>query len=250
MYNTPLDSLLNSGLAGRRPFDIISMISCDGATVDSAIMINDPTSLYSLDIDGVAVLTNVHIDDIITYINNLGLTSQMLQMNVLDDLNPFDFAIIRYSWTSINGQDLDTRTSITTPPRNIIVGVGASRSNMDSTYLTWCGDNTSSFGSEAVLVDFNALSAAYPEVENIVIQMAGNWYSSRADGYFTVQFATYLGGTMTPSGYDFVNTGGVLVDSTSVIVNVTSQINDDVLGDSVGTLRYNTANKTAQIIAI
>ena len=34
-------------------------------------------------------------------------------------LQPFDYAVLRYLWTPEDGQDLDTRTSITNPARDV-----------------------------------------------------------------------------------------------------------------------------------
>lgn len=56
-----------------------NVFSCDGAISESAFIIADATSTYSLEMDGTTALTNVSIDDIVVFINQLGLNAQLLQ---------------------------------------------------------------------------------------------------------------------------------------------------------------------------
>lgn len=156
---------------------------------------------------------------------------------------PFDFALIRYIWGEQNGRDLDTRTAIITPPRN--VDVGWDRASTDGAYLTWGGDNQTTTGDEAVIVDFNQLSIDYPTITQFDIRLRCNWYSTRYDGNVQIQFQTYLGGTMQQVGTDFINVGGTLVNDASIYVNVVSNVQGDVDGSDVGTLTYDSASKTA-----
>ena len=156
---------------------------------------------------------------------------------------PFDYALIRYIWAQPDGTDLDTRTAITTPPRN--VDVGWDRANNDGAYLTWGGDNTSAVGDEAVTIAFNQLTTDYPTTDDFVIRLRGNWYGTRLDGNVQIQFQTYLGGTMQHVGTDFINVGGVLVNDASIYVNVTSNTAGNVDGSDVGTLTYVAATKNA-----
>ena len=72
-------------------------------------------------------------------------------------LEKFDFAILRYIWTSAGGRDLDTRTYISSPARNVVVGWN--KNNNDDVYLQWGGDNTGS-GVESVLMRVKDLMLA------------------------------------------------------------------------------------------
>jgi hypothetical protein len=162
-------------------------------------------------------------------------------------LQPFDYAVLRYLWTPEDGQDLDTRTSITNPARN--VEVGWSRQTNDETYLTWGGDNTGS-GVESVLINVLGLIQSYPSATNITVATKAFWYSSRLTGNITVQFETYLGGTMSQSGFNFINTGGALVQSLSFLCNATSQGSSDQPGDLLGILTIDTASKTGGYIPV
>ena len=75
-----------------------------------------------------------------------------VSLNKTQEINSdFDYLVVYYSWNERNGIDLDTRTSLTNPPRNI--EVGWDKSSSDSTYLVWAGDNTSQGGSESVLIN-------------------------------------------------------------------------------------------------
>lgn len=161
-------------------------------------------------------------------------------------VNPFDFAVIRYSWNANNGRDLDTRTAVEVPAR--LVDVGWSRQPNDLTYLTWGGDNTTTQGPEAVLIDFNALAAAYPDITEFQIRMRTFWYSLRVDGNITVTFETYLGGTMQKVGFDFVNSGGVRTGEVIAYVNSPTGQSGNIDGDNIGTLIYDAANKNGRFI--
>lgn len=156
---------------------------------------------------------------------------------------PFDFALIRYTWTIPDGRDLDTRTAITTPARNI--DVGWNRSNTDGNYLIWGGDNTSELGPEAVLVDFNKLVTDFPSITDFVIRLRTFWYGTRVTGNVGIVFQSYLGGTMQHVGTDFVNVGGTLVNQATIYINSPTQTSSNVDGDDIGTLTYDSTSKTA-----
>ena len=191
-------------------------------------------------------------------------------------LQPFDFAVIRYSWGPANGRDLDSRTIITTPPVAGEVGwhrgfyvppvdgqqIGGTNPGVpppSPVFLTWAGDNTTDNDSEGVLVDFAALSAAYPAAPIIVIQMRANWYgetfSIGKDGKITLSFDTYLGGSMTlvPSGnaFTFENVGGQSIDhlQSPAPIQLHTDSNEDPAteGETVAVLTYNVASKRATV---
>ena len=159
----------------------------------------------------------------------------------------FDYAVIRYRWLSSGGQDLDTRTMLTNPNRNNAM-VGWDRLSTDNGYLVWNGDNTAN-GVETVLLDVKKILSDYPQQVTIEADMRAFWFSSRLDGNLDIEFATYKGGTMQKSGYDFVNTGGSLVQNLKVSTN-TQDTNNSGDGERLAKLTYNIFAKTGSLTKI
>ena len=159
----------------------------------------------------------------------------------------FDYAVIRYRWLPSGGQDLDTRTMLTNPNRNNAM-VGWNKLSTDNGYLVWNGDNTAN-GVETVLLDVKKILLDYPQQVTIEADMRAFWYNSRLDGNLDVEFATYKGGTMQKSGYDFVNTGGNLVQNLKVSTN-TQDTNTSGDGERLAKLTYNIFSKTGSLTRI
>ncbi|EXB47285.1 hypothetical protein J522_1936 [Acinetobacter baumannii 146457] len=158
-------------------------------------------------------------------------------------LQEFDFAVIRYIWDSNGGEDLDTRTRVINPARNTDVGWG--RASVDGEYLHWNGDNTGS-GVESVLLNLNALTNDYAD-QVFQIALRSYWFRTKVTGDFKIQFESYKGGTMQPNGFDFINTGGVLVQSITLNTNVQMQNNSNVDGEDVAVLTYNSVAKVGRL---
>lgn len=162
-----------------------------------------------------------------------------------EELGDFDYAVIRYIWTSANGKDLDTRTRITTPPRN--VDVGWSRSQNDLTYLTWGGDNRAD-GVEAVLIDVKSLIANYGSVSEFIIALRAFWYSIVDNGRVKIEFESYKGGTMQKQGYNFVNVGGVSIQTLSINNKTFVQQPANLDGEQLATIYFNPTTKTGRLV--
>ena len=162
-------------------------------------------------------------------------------------VSDFDFAVIKYRWQQVGGQDLDTRTYLTSPSRRSNM-VGWSRSGSDNGYLIWNGDNTGD-GVEAILLDVKKLTTDFPSQQEFVVDMAAFWYNERRNGNLTVEFNTYKGGTMQASGYDFINVGGVAGQSLTVATNSTDT---DRSGDGqrLATLTFNTKTKKGNLVKL
>lgn len=159
----------------------------------------------------------------------------------------FDYAVIKYRWLPSGGQDLDTRTSLTNPDRNNAM-VGWDRLSADNGYLVWNGDNTAN-GVETVLLDVKKILLDFPQQVTIEADMRAFWYSTRLDGNLDIEFATYKGGTMQKSGYDFINTGGNLIQNLKVSTN-TTDTNTDGNGERLAKLTYNIFSKTGSLTKI
>lgn len=165
---------------------------------------------------------------------------------------PFDFAVIRYAWLDVDGRDLDTRTALlevdaSVNGQDVGWARGGAISGTSGVYLQWGGDNTTSSGAEAVLVDFPKIALDFPSLIDIRVRMRANWYGERFTGAFTLQFATYLGGVMSQVGTDFENVGGTLVTNLSRPSNVVSNLASNVDGEDVATLIYHVASRTAEL---
>ena len=162
------------------------------------------------------------------------------------ELRDFDYAVLRYIWTDNGGKDLDTRTSISNPPRN--TAVGWNRGEGDLTYLTWGGDNTGA-GVESVLLNIKDLKLNYPLQTQFETTLKAFWYSSKITGDFKVQFESYKGGTMVKNGYDFINNGGISIQTLTVDCNSSTVINQNIDGDLVATLTYDSLLNTGTLSA-
>lgn len=115
----------------------------------------------------------------------------------------FNSIQLRFIWTKADGSDFDTGTNITNAPgvtNNIVgYGYGSSEGNTQP-YLYWGGDNVAS-GAECVMVDIKSIQDFYEDTPNsipeqLIIQLRGNWYSSRRNGIVTVECTAYKGGTI------------------------------------------------------
>ena len=162
-------------------------------------------------------------------------------------LENFDFAIIRYIWTS-GGYDLDTRTYLMNPSRKEQT-VGWNRQQADASYLRWGGDNTGS-GVEAILLDVSSLANDFPSIDTFKISLNAYWYGSALSGDLNVQFEMYKGGTMSQSGYDWVNSGGQRTQTLTVACNTMQQQSGDIDGTPLVTLEYNPVTMAGNLIKL
>lgn len=151
----------------------------------------------------------------------------------------FDYAVIRYIWTSEGGIDLDTRTSIIEPPRRQIVGWA--KQAADGDFLIWNSDNTGA-GVESVLLNMQALISAYPNQKIFEIEFKAFWYNTKLSGAFQLQVQTYKGGVMVQEGYDYVNEGGSSLQN--LWMNAEVDTSADHEGYSFANLSLNTEKKT------
>lgn len=167
-----------------------------------------------------------------------------IRLSAEGSLRQFDYAVIRYLWTEEDGTDLDTRTAIIDLDPSVNgrdVGWGASRSytvgGESGQYLTWNGDNTGT-GTEAVLLDCARLAVDFPDKTSCRFRLRANWYAARGTGNMQVSFTTYKGGTMSQDGFNFINTGGTVVDEITMPFNVASNSATDADGDQLAILLY------------
>jgi hypothetical protein len=150
-------------------------------------------------------------------------------------LSQFDHMLIRYIWLNGSGQDLDTSTGILNTGTSIdntyvgfqqtagatveFVPTGATES---SAYLWYALDNTSAAGTEAIVLGVNNIKNGVSTLFNrIRFPIMAHWWSSRASGNIQIELTTYRGGVMSiTGGNNIINTGGVLVSTNTVSINV------------------------------
>jgi hypothetical protein len=189
-------------------------------------------------------------------IDNPGIDGRSEWLFATPTFREFDYAIVRYKWDSLSGTDLDTRTGlINTGTSYDSQRVGFCYDSIiynqlaTAYYIEWGGDNTSDTGPEACLIDFSVISTDFPLLSQIEIKLSAVWYGQRFSGDVILEFETYLGGVMTPSGLDFINVGGVLKNSIQVSGNVVADTTSCIEGDCIQTLIYDVGSKTANLSA-
>ena len=166
-----------------------------------------------------------------------------------NQIKPFDYAVIRYIWDTSSGRDMDTRTIITAPPRD--VAVGWAKEYADRAYLIWGGDNVTVSGSEDVLLDFKGLKNDYPNQTVFEILLKAFWFAETINGNFKIQFATYKGGEMRQEGFNFINEGGLLVQSLLIDRHTTENKElNGTEGMPVAKLTFNTVENKGLLIKI
>ncbi len=159
----------------------------------------------------------------------------------------FDYAIVRFDWSQPNGTDLDIRVDVVNPWRNVVVG--ADRNDTDPPYLTWGGDNQTTYGQEAVLIDFKELMNDYPGEDEFRVRLRAFWYGILLDGNVRIDYVSFKGGDMvlTPDN-DFINVGGEVVDQKSIWVNTQQQGGLDLNGEELAWLVFDVPSNTGELV--
>jgi hypothetical protein len=164
-----------------------------------------------------------------------------------------DYLVVRYIWESSAGADLDTGTEFTNSGISGLdddgVGYGLGYTTTDS-ILTHAGDNTTS-GDESFFIDINKLKTTYystiPTSTNI--DLYGTWFDVKLTGDITIEIKSYEGGTMSKSGFTWVNTGGVNTSTQTINTVVSSTINYSSTWRTdytyLGNITYNKVNDTS-----
>jgi len=176
------------------------------------------------------------------------------------EVNNFDFLAVRYHWDTGAGSDMDILVGFEnngTTYDNQYVGYGqpnatvpASTTPPSNAYLWWGLDNTGSSGYEGVLIGIKKFVEAFPNSPNIVeVVLYAVWFGQPATGNFSVELATYLGGSMSLDGTNFINTGGSVVSSNTVSLNtlIQSQAHSPATSYKVGVLKYDKSAQSATI---
>lgn len=166
-------------------------------------------------------------------------------------LKNVDYVVLKYRWTS--GKDLDSWTYITNMTGEVAssinnVKVGWSTNtyvpNSSKYLLYWGGDNTGT-GEENILLDIKRLKQDYLQYtpEELNIEMFACWYSQVSQTQPVIEVTGYQGGTMSKSGYQFVNSGGEMVAQQTIqAVNMSTTTTHEY--KSVANVKYDKAQDT------
>lgn len=183
-------------------------------------------------------------------------------------INNFDYLVARFIWEyPAAGKDLDIQVQFennSTPTvDNKYVGYGGvdptvpvSTIPETNAYLWWALDDTNpglepSTGIEGVLVGMKKFRDDFSGSPNIIeVALYCVWYSSVSSGDFQLEVATYLGGAMSKSGTNIINTGGVQVSSDVRNLNtlIQNKLRTPASSYKVGVLRYNKTTDSAVLI--
>lgn len=174
--------------------------------------------------------------------------------NTVIEVDQFDFMTVRYQWQQGSGRDLDIKVGYENngiTADNNYVGFGFFREipqnvtdPATNAYVWWASDNTDVQGIEGVLIGIKKFIDTFPASPNIIeVGLYAKWYGEAITGNFTVELVTYLGGTMSLSGTDFINTGGT--PKPANIINVT--IPKLSQHSKIAVLKYNKTAKKATI---
>ena len=172
-----------------------------------------------------------------------------------------DWLMITYEFT--DGQDLDTRTQITSPAITSFnpatatadgvtfwttssVGYAQGQTQGSPTIMTWGGDNTGT-GFESVLINMAAFQTAYPG-QSMTVDCRAYWYSFAGVNPVTIAATLWQGGNPTQTGYIWTNpsAAGTLALN-QILVPVTAAGFAVEIGQHVGTVTYSPTSGTGSI---
>lgn len=170
--------------------------------------------------------------DVIFTQNESGKTIVLHVIQIAYDgilLYNFDHMILKYTWSDTDGTDLDNATYlgyIKNDGTEVLykpVGYGQTEDTSDpvqNKYLIYGGDNVNS-GDEGAYINFREfitniiepLNSKNRNIKAIVCKTRSNWFKSKNEGTFDLEFKTYEGGTISKDGFSFINNGGTLVSN-------------------------------------
>lgn len=176
-------------------------------------------------------------------------------------LSAFEYMVVSYKWALGAGVDFDTFTGIVntgTTLDNKYMGYGHQQgtelpngASAANSHIMWAGDNTQSNGVESCLVNFSKITTGYPDLNAIQVRMAGAWFNSVGTGNIDIEVTTYLGGTMSKSGFDIINTGGTQIQQLTFSKNIPKPPNwsNNVNAvTNIGYITYSKDSSTGQIV--
>ena len=172
-----------------------------------------------------------------------------------------DWLMITYEFT--DGQDLDTRTQITSPAiasfnpatatadgannwTTSSVGYAQGNTQGSPTIMTWGGDNVGT-GFESVLINMTAFQTAYPG-QTMTIDCRAYWFGQPGVNPVTLAAVLWKGGTPTPTSYKWSNAGATgTLSLNQILVPVTTAGFAVETGQHVGTVTYSPTSGSGSV---
>ena len=121
-----------------------------------------------------------------------------------------DYLVFRYNFN--DGNDLDTRTTLLQPL--VQPPLGWCQNNPNTQYISWGQDNTGT-GVESILLNIKQLKLDFPTNNLIEFNAKAWWFGNRDSGNVNMIAEGYKGGVMVHTGYNFLNSGGILTGTYS-----------------------------------
>ena len=188
----------------------------------------------------------------------------MLRNEIPISFNTFDFMVVRFTYTKpLDGTDLDIMVyydGTGTIYDKDAVGFGQTPNATKvptyatpdtDAYLWWASDDVSLPAGECVeavvvgLNNFNTNETVSGDIINVFLRVG--WFNAIGIGVLDIELKTYLGGTMSKVGTDIINTGGILVDTQTKTINITSGTGQvtEINSNLAGVISYNKVTKSA-----
>jgi len=179
------------------------------------------SSTLTASVTTTATITNI-VEVVVSLTSTLTASVTMNNPQIYISVNRFtfdaDYLMVQYEFT--DGQDLDTRTRIVTPDIGQdttieYIGYGANYcssanystngiyplSSGSNYILKHACDNTGQ-GFEAVLINLNNFTAAYPAENNITIDCRGWWYNTIGTNPVKLNVTLWKAGTIVPPTFN------------------------------------------------
>jgi hypothetical protein len=173
-----------------------------------------------------------------------------------------DWLMITYEFT--DGQDLDTRTQITSPSITSFnpatntagvayystssVGYAQALTQGSPTIMTWGGDNVGT-GFESVLINMSAFQTAYPG-QTMTVDCRAYWYTQVGANPVTIAATLWKGGTPTKAFDNYIWTNASATGTLAlnqILVPVTATGLEVEMGQHVGTVTYSPTSGSGSI---
>lgn len=179
------------------------------------------SSTLTASVTTTATITNI-VEVVVSLTSTLTASVTMNNPQIYISVNRFtfdaDYLMVQYEFT--DGQDLDTRTRMVTPDIGQdttieYIGYGANYcssanystngiyplSSGSNYILKHACDNTGQ-GFEAVLINLNNFTAAYPAENNITIDCRGWWYNTVGTNPVKLNVTLWKAGTIVPPTFN------------------------------------------------
>lgn len=147
-----------------------------------------------------------------------------------------DYIVIEYAFA--DGEDLDTRTRIVTPPIGTYVGWGFDYPT--NNIVEWSGDNTG-IGRESILLNIVNFKNSFSGIAEMLIDCRAQWFREVGAAPVGLNITLYKGGLMVQEEFGWDNPTATLAQTVALTFSpITTYSQDSTsIGERIATLRYN-----------